>query len=438
MRKNFRTWAASLMAGALTVGMLATPVMADTFSYTPLAGPATVADGAFEFDKDFEMSENATIPEATFNYTVTPGAKIDPAGGNAGVLAGVGTPTIESVVYEVADSDAVINATGKDVPTGKKVATKKTFVDLSGCSFTEPGIYRYIVTESGTNTGVTNDPILTRTLDVYVVNEETEGTEAVLYTQEDVDAWVAENPDADPSECPFAVGDVKTPATPASTSLAIDGYVFYEGTKTDAPSKTATEATGKSEGYRNTYESYDLTFGKEVKGSFGSLDQYFPFTVTIDAPEGTVLTVDLSDADATPHDSDANVANGTTPAANPTELTAGADGITQVFWIHDGQYITIRDLPYGCDYEVTEDAGDYTATEGIVAADNDEGVAHSDATSGTMTTAVKTGFTNTREVVTPTGIQEFISSYGPAVGIILAVVALFGVFGVVSLKKKRQ
>ena len=85
-----------------------------------------------------------------------------------------------------------------------------------------------------------------------------------------------------------------------------------------------------------------------------------------------------------------------------------------------------------------EDEDDYTASEGIVAADNDEGVAHSDATSGTMTTAVKTGFTNTREFVTPTGIQEFISSYGPAVGIILAVVALFGVFGVVSLKKKRQ
>ena len=117
--------------------------------------------------------------------------------------------------------------------------------------------------------------------------------------------------------------------------------MFYEGTKTDAPSATATEATGKSEGYRNEYVTCDLEFGKEVKGNFGSLDQYFEFTVVLgNMAEGTVLNVDLSDADATPHASDANEV---TTADNPTSLTVGADGtVTQKFYIHDGQYIVIK------------------------------------------------------------------------------------------------
>ena len=41
-------------------------------------------------------------------------------------------------------------------------------LDFSAVQFTEPGVYRYIITESGSNQGITNDADLTRVLDVYV------------------------------------------------------------------------------------------------------------------------------------------------------------------------------------------------------------------------------------------------------------------------------
>ena len=467
-----RKFISLMMCMALVLGM-AVPTFADTFNYTPINGPAAGADDGFEFEKDLVIPADAEVPEATFSYSVAPGTAVDAGTGTAKVLAGVGTPTIEDVEYaagETASANMTLTTEGEN-----KVATKKAQVDFSACEFTEPGIYRYIVTESGDNQGITNDPILTRTLDVYVENDEdATGSPAVLYIQEDVDAWIAANPDEDPADCPFAVGDVKTPAVPAGRGLKVTGYVFYEGTKTDAPSTTATEATGKSEGYRNTYETANLEFGKEVKGNFGSLDQYFEFTVVLgNMPEGTVLNVDLTDADATPHASDANEV---TTAANPTKLTVGADGtVTQKFYIHDGQYIVIKGLPVDATYAITENAHDYTSAEGIEAADNDEGVAHTDAVSGTIGSKegeitgykntqteeeitveeyeelsdegklgyepvrgtadqnVKTGYTNTKDVVTPTGIANALTTFGPAV-----LIALVAVAGIVVFSRKKR
>ena len=396
-----------MMCAMLVLGL---PVMAfaDTFNYTPINGPEAGADSGFSFEKDFEMPADVPVPAATFSYVVAPGSAVDAGTGTAKVLAGVGIPTIEDVVYtanEQASADMTITVNGDT-----KTATKIVDVDFSDCEFTEPGIYRYIVTESGDNQGVTNDPIATRTLDVYVVNE-------------------------------------------GENELKVDGFVFYEGTRTDAPSATATTAEGKSEGYTNVYTTYELEFGKEVKGNFGSLDQYFAFTVVLGGMEpGTVLPVDLTDADATPHESDANEV---TTAANPTSLTVGADGtVTQVFYIHDGQYIVIKGLPVDATYSVTEEAHDYTSAEGIVEADNDEGVAHTDAVSGTIgaktaptdpdadpdaepTPAddqnIKTGYTNTKDVVTPTGIANALTTFGPAV-----LVALVAIAGIVVFSRKKR
>lgn len=386
---KFRRKILGIGAGMLATGMLivpALPTMADnTFSYTPITGEAATSDDAFSFDKDFVMNKDACIPAATFSYAIAPGAAVNPTATTAGVIPGPTGATIADVVYST-NEQASANMT-IDVSGDTKTATKKATVDMSSCSFSEPGVYRYVITESGTNNGVTNDSQLKRTLDVYVEDS-------------------------------------------GSGVLQIAGYVFYAGEKTDAPSKTATQATGKSEGYTNTYDSYDLTFGKEVKGNFGSRDQYFEYTVTLDVPEGTVLSVDISDADATPHDSDSTTV---TTAANPTTLTAGANGITQKFYIHDGQYITIKEIPANAAYTVSENNEDYTKTDGIVAADNDEGVAHTDAQSGTMTADVKTGFTNTRDTVTPTGVF----TPGVTTGIVVMTGAAVGLGTFIAVRKRR-
>lgn len=416
------------LAGAITLSM-GGAAFADTFSYTPTNGPAAGADGGCSFTKDFVMDEDTNIPAATFTYSVAPGQAVPAGTGTVEVKAGVGTPTIANVVYQAGEqASASMTVTTEN---GVKTATKTAQVDFSSCSFNEPGIYRYIITEGGTNQGVTNDPVSTRTLDVYVVN--TSGSAAVLYTQEEFDDYVAENG----SNPTWQVGDVKTPAT--GPGLAVTSYVFYEGTKTDAPSATAQNASNKSTGYTNTYNSYNLEFGKEVKGNFGSLDQYFAFTVTIgNIPEGTVIDVDLSDADATPHES---AATKVTTQANPATLTAGEDGITQVFYIHDGQYIKLLGLPKDATYSVVENAHDYTATAGISAADNDEGVAHTDPTSGTIGTKigtaeyqdVLTGYTNEKDVVTPAGVSDMVTAVVPGIG-----VAVIAVLGIILMSKKRR
>lgn len=373
-----------ISAGVMASGLLVTPAMADTFSYTPINGEAATSADAFKFDKDFQMAKDACIPAATFSYSITPGEPVNATATTAGVKPGPAGATIADVVYTTNDQTATVTTEGNT-----KTATKQATVDMSVCSFTEPGVYRYIITESGTNNGVTNDSETKRTLDVYVENG-------------------------------------------ANNTLQIAGYVFYTGEKTDAPSKTATEATGKSEGYTNTYDSYDLTFGKEVKGNFGSLDQYFEYTVTLDVPEGTVLSVDVSGADATPHPSDATTK---TTSANPTTLTAGASGINQKFYLHDGQYITIKEIPANAAYSVTEDNEDYAKTNGIVAADNKNSVAHSDAQTGTMTADIKTGYTNTRDTVTPTGVLNGVGTYLLGGGLIVAGAVAIGTF--IAVKRKR-
>ena len=73
--------------------------------------------------------------------------------------------------------------------------------DFSKVQFTEPGIYRYVVTESGTSQGITNDADLTRIVDVYVNDVTTDEGKAltiagyVLHSSENGEPDVAAGED---------------------------------------------------------------------------------------------------------------------------------------------------------------------------------------------------------------------------------------------------
>lgn len=344
-------------------------------AYTPINGPGANDQNGFKFNKVLSMDKNANTPAATFSFSVAPGAAVPAGNGTAAVKVGVGTPSIANVVFTANEAGTTSDNT--------KTVTKQATVDLSGCSFTEPGIYRYIITEAAsTVAGVTNDSTPTRTLDVYVIDN--------------------------------------------NGALKVDGFAFYQGTKTDGPPATGGNVEGKSEGYTNTYATYALEFGKEVKGNFGSLDQYFEFTLTLSGlTSGAVFNVDLSKAEA-------NTSAGT----NPATLTVGADGtVTQKFYLHDGQYVKVLGLPPGAKYALTENALDYTSANGITAEDNALQVAHTDAVSNQtgITGDVNTGFTNTKNVVTPTGIANSILTFMPAV-----IFAILMIFGIVFFSRKRK
>lgn len=392
------------LASVMTMSM-STPVFAEIVQKPEIVGTNTTT-----FDKYLVMDKQAEVPKASFKYTVTAGtAKTYNAAGKktevlAGIdadkvtMAGVGTETANTITYK--PGDATLNdknASVKDYDNGtEKYAKKTATLDFSACRFTEPGIYRYIVTESGTNQAVTNDADATRVVDVYV---------------NDVSRWDDE-----------------------AAHLIIAGYVLHSNAD-DAP---GANAGTKSQGFTNSYDTSDIGFAKMVTGNQASKNKYFEFTVKITgAVPGTVYHVDLSLAVPTTPSNAATI-----PAnqgkTNPTKLTVGADGtVTQKFYLANGQGIVIQGVAKDSKYEVTENAEDYKSTpadavniDDIV--DREAVVERPDATSGTVASKdITTGYLNTKDGVIPTGVIMTVAPFA-------AVTLLGGVGAVTMVMKKRK
>ena len=177
---------------------------------------------------------------------------------------------------------------------------------FSKVQFTEPGVYRYVITESGTNQAITNDADLTRVLDVYVNDASSDADGALV------------------------------------KKLTIEGYVLHSNVD-DEPDVAAGENFGsagayvatKSQGFTNSYDTSDLTLRKQVTGNQASRDKYFEFTLSIDkAQPNTKYDVVIDEADAT---SKANAAtiDANAGQANVTSITTdGAGKATQKFYLH--------------------------------------------------------------------------------------------------------
>lgn len=401
---------AVVFASALTMSM-GMPAFAAGNYDTTIGGEKTTT-----FDKYLVMDAQAEVPNASFTYAVTAGeAKTYDVAGKkfeilAGVdadkvtMAGVGSTTANTITYS--QGDATLNdenALVKGYDKAKEKYAKKTAtLDFSACRFTEPGIYRYIVTESGTNQAVTNDADATRVVDVYV-NDASDGN---------------------------------------GYKLTIAGYVLHSNAD-DAPDVSLGENGGsagsyvatKSQGFTNSYDTSDITIGKKVSGNQASRNKYFEFTVNITgAVPGTVYDVDLSNADATTQSNAATIiAN--EGKTNPATLTVGADGtVTQKFYLAHNQDIVIQGVAKGSKYKVTENAEDYKSTPAdAIGADAADRVieAPADATSGTVASEdIHTGYLNTRNGVIPTGVIMTVAPF--------AAVTLLGGAGVVTMVMKKK
>lgn len=391
-------------ATMLTMAMLlnGTTVFAAGGNY----GAAIEGETTTTFDKFLVMDSQANVPNATFTYAVTAGnAKAYDVAGKkfqvlAGVdadkitMAGVGTPTANTIAYTPADTTANDeNTMVKNYDkTTEKYAKKTAKLDLSHVNFTEPGVYRYIITESGINQAITNDADLTRVLDVYVNDASTE----------------------------------------TEKKLTIAGYVLHSN-ENDEPDVAAGESAGstgayvatKSQGFTNEYDTSDLTFKKEVAGNQASHDKYFKFTVKItDAVKGTVYTVDVTGAD---EQSKTNAATITENAGktNVKTMTVGEDGtISQDFYLQHGQEIKIQGIAKDTKYDVTEDKEDYKSEAKAV-------TGYTDAVSGTIVSAdLKTSYKNTRAGVIPTGVIMTVAPF--------AAVTLLGAAGMVTIKMRKK
>lgn len=390
-------------ATMLTMAMLlnGTTVLAAGSNYGPQIGGTKTTT----IDKYLVMDQQANVPNVSFTYKVTAGkAKAyDAAEKNVQILAGVdadkvtmagvGTDAANTIKYAPGDAtvqDANALVKNYDKAT-EKYAKKTATLDFSKCNFTEPGIYRYIITESGTNQAVTNDEDATRVVDVYVNDD----------------------------------------SSADGKKLTIAGYVLHSNESDikagDDLGSTNANPDGKSQGFTNEYDTSDLTFKKEVSGNQASHDKYFKFTVTIkNAVPGTVYNVNLLNADKT---SESNAATITENAGktNPDKFTVGTDGtVTQEFYLQHGQEITIQGIAKDSTYSVTENKEDYKSTAAVVAD-------YTAPANGTIESAdLKTSYLNTRAGVIPTGVIMTVAPF--------AAVTLLGAAGMVKIRmsKKRE
>ena len=409
----------ALMAATAFAGV-GTPVLAaaGTNYGATIEGTKTTT-----FDKFLVMDTQANVPNATFTYAVTAGnAKAyDVAGKKFQVLAGVDADKVtmagvgaadaaaNSIVFKQGDGsdthDTTKDAYVKDLAAGKKYALKTATLDFSKVQFTEPGVYRYIITEAGTNQGITNDADITRVLDVYVND-----------ASADVDGAFTKK-------------------------LTIAGYVLHsnENDEPDVAAGADFGSTGayvatKSQGFTNSYDTSDLTLRKQVTGNQASRDKYFEFTLNIAAAQpNTKYDVVIDDADATSKTNAATI-EANAGKTNVTSITTdGAGKATQKFYLQHGQQITVQGLAKDTTYAVTENTEDYKSTANtkdtpVVDTKADTEAAPVDGT--IVSTDLTTGFLNTRDGVIPTGVIMAVAPF--------AVVTILGGAGVVTMVMKRN
>ncbi len=407
-------------ATMLTMAMLlnGTTVFAAGTNYGPnIEGTKTTT-----FDKFLVMDSQANVPNATFTYTVTAGnAKAyDVAGKKFQVLAGVDAGKItmagvgdgaeaNKIVFKQGDGSDTHDTTKdelvKDLAAGKKYALKTATLDFKNVQFTEPGVYRYIITESGTNQAITNDADLTRVLDVYVDDASTkaEGT--------------------------------------LTKKLTIAGYVLHSNVD-DEPDVAAGEDFGsagsytdkKSQGFTNSYDTSDLTLRKQVTGNQASHDKYFEFTLNINkAQPNTKYDVVIADADATSQTNAATI-EANAGKANVTSITTNDQGkATAKFYLQHGQQVTVQGIAKDTTYAVTENTEDYKSTENTKDAPVVDTKADTEAApvAGTIvSTDLTTGYLNTRKGTVPTGVIMTVAPF--------AAVTLLGAAGMVTIKMRKK
>ena len=373
------------------------------------------------FDKYLVMDQQANVPNATFTYTVTAGAAkaYNVAGKNFQVLAGVDADKItmagvgaadaaaNSIVFKQGDGSDTHDTTKdnyvKDLAQGKKYALKTATLDFTKVQFTEPGVYRYIITENGTNQAITNDADLTRVLDVYVNDASTE----------------------------------------TEKKLTIAGYVLHSN-ENDEPDVASGDDFGsageyvatKSQGFTNSYDTSDLTLRKQVEGNQASRDKYFEFTLNIDkAQSNTKYDVVIDEADATSKSNAATI-EANAGKENVTSITTDENGkATQKFYLQHGQQVTVQGIAKDTTYALTETTEDYKSTANTAAKPVVTIKTGTDSAEVNGTIASKdltTGYLNTRAGVIPTGVMMTVAPF--------AAVTLLGAAGMVKIRmsKKRE
>lgn len=282
-------------AGVLAAAMMLTVVATAAFATnTTDSNSMIVADGNgvanATLTKKLVVAEGIAPQSMTFNFTVGDGQADTAKSVKAGI---VGNGFVQPSV--------TFSKTGDDQYTANTYSQDFTMdlVKLLGANFNKVGKYAYTISENDTNIpGITKD---NRTLKMIIT--------VVNKTSENLDYNT--------------------------------GYGYYVG--------LFNQDGSKADDFTNTYNAYNLTVEKVVKGNFADLNDPFTFNITLskDANKdnnyaGAIVTVSDS----------------TNPANN---ASWAIDGTTRTITLKHKQTATISNLPVGVTYTVTE-----TRTDGWV------------------------------------------------------------------------
>lgn len=371
------------------------------------------------FDKNLVIENGVNIPAAKSYFTVSYGAPLNAPDENyLEVYAGINPNKVlvngktnaqgGCVEYKAQHVDDAANTAAGDYVTiianspdeEHYTARKSVTLDFSEVGFDHPGVYRYVITESGATPGIVNDSNAIRTVDVYVVNEDAPGT--------------------------------------ANPRLRVAGYEMYSGAVNTCPGKNSMpEDAEKLNSYTNSYLACNLTLAKELDGNQADRSEYFEFTINLTGSKvDAVYEIDLSGTDTT--------------AGNPDSVTIGKDGSGSVtVRLQGGQSVTINGISANTKYTITEDNPDEVFKEGYVVSAEAEG---EDVVDAVFTSKNKLGrreykiadtvtgitknttvtFTNTKNTDIPTGIVMKV------VPVIIAAAVIIILIAVIVIRSKKH
>ncbi len=398
-------------------------------------------------------------PAITYTYTVTPGTAVgvtdETSDHSSGIAAS--TTTLPGITTGVkvnggtagnsASATGTLALTNADILDASQTGTAncKVFtLDFTDVVFTQPGVYRYLITESAnayTTSGVTETTgTHTRYLDVYVMRSD--AYDAAEITKEDWRIYgyvcVIESEDITPDGDTTTAGAVKTNGFVAATN---DG--------------TAVKA--------DEYHTFNLTVGKTLVGDSTMNSHQFPFDAVWTAGSATgTFQFAVKETGATvtkTAQAAATSVGGTSVAANSLYKVGGADaagtdGKDGNPSIASGGTVKYIGIPTGTKAEVTETNNvtgtTYTTTltvDGSAAAftggtaalaDEDKTATMPDgataiyaqANAPEADTNVVIQFTNTLSIISPTG---YVVRFAPYVAMLIGGIALL-----VVAKKHRK
>jgi len=414
--------------------MLCLSAASTAFAQSPNEGGAIVTADEEKpvqatITKNFRMQFDTTTPNATFKFQARPVSVDDKD--EAADLATMPalSPAALTVSFTSADRD-ISNPT-----SGIMNVRKETGNLFAGVTFTHAGIYVYELTETqNTNPAIDdskNDVLYYSqakyTLTVYVANK-SDGSGTYVYA---VGARALTNDLG-------GAAQGKVDPTPGG-----DGEEFLYSRMVFTNDFVKTEGPDDPNDPDPTKES-TLAVRKAVAGDFADRTQFFNFSMTLKAPElirdgpnfYRAYVVDNNEVN-NPIDPKDNAAAGLIGTdAGGSYIRISTSGPT-AFSLKDGQRLVFVDTPVGTIYTVTETAATNYTTTVTVVTDNGAGVTIEGLTTNAQRvgeTANSAAFTNTRNSVTPTGLNL---NNLPFIGLILLAAGALVTFVVVKIRKGR-